>query len=85
MENFLKGREKEISFTSLTAKRAKGFNAVGKCSNPMQADFSVHVDVPVETEEPEGPKVELISEDGRVVSIVVSCSCGKRLELACEY
>ena len=36
-------------------------------------------------EEEEGPKVEVVSVDGRPVQIVVRLESGRRLELNCEY
>lgn len=31
------------------------------------------------------PKVELVSENGQVQRIIVTCNCGKRVELKCHY
>ena len=31
------------------------------------------------------PKVQVISEDGSVKKIIIQCTCGKCLELECEY
>lgn len=33
----------------------------------------------------DAPKVDLIEENGRVASIVVTCRCCERIELACRY
>ena len=33
----------------------------------------------------EAPKVDLIEENGRVASIVVTCRCCERIELTCSY
>ena len=33
----------------------------------------------------EAPQVEVIEENGRVVSIVVTCRCCERIEVACRY
>ncbi len=33
----------------------------------------------------EAPQVEVIEENGRVVSIVVTCRCCERIEIACRY
>ena len=33
----------------------------------------------------EAPKVEMIEENGRVASIVVTCKCCERIELSCQY
>lgn len=36
-------------------------------------------------EHPDWPKVEVISSNGKVEKIIVSCECGKRFELQCDY
>lgn len=33
----------------------------------------------------DAPKVDVIEENGRVASIVVTCRCCERIELACRY
>lgn len=33
----------------------------------------------------DGPKVDVIEENGRVSSIVVTCRCCERIELTCRY
>jgi hypothetical protein len=33
----------------------------------------------------DAPKVDLIEENGRVASIIVTCRCCERIELACKY
>ncbi len=33
----------------------------------------------------DAPQVEVIEENGRVVSIVVTCRCCERIEIACRY
>jgi len=33
----------------------------------------------------DAPKVDVIEENGRVASIVVTCKCCQRIELACRY
>ena len=39
----------------------------------------------VVSSDPNGAKVELISEKGVVQKIIVTCKCGERVELKCEY
>lgn len=34
---------------------------------------------------PDAPKIEVIEENGRISSIVVTCRCCERIELACRY
>ncbi len=36
-------------------------------------------------EAPAEPKVEIISGDGRIERIIVTCTCCRRIELSCEY
>lgn len=31
------------------------------------------------------PQVEVVSDDGRIERIIVTCTCCKRIELSCEY
>lgn len=33
----------------------------------------------------DAPQVDLIEENGRIASIVVTCKCCERIELACRY
>ena len=33
----------------------------------------------------ETPKVDVVEENGRVASIVVTCRCCERIELTCQY
>ena len=33
----------------------------------------------------DAPQVEVIEENGRVASIVVTCRCCERIEIACRY
>ena len=33
----------------------------------------------------DAPKVDVIEENGRIASIVVTCKCCERIELACRY
>jgi hypothetical protein len=33
----------------------------------------------------DAPRVDVIEENGRVASIVVTCRCCERIELACRY
>ena len=49
------------------------------------SDPAVVGDTQVLYEEEEGPKVEVVSVDGRPVQIVVRLESGRRLELNCEY
>ena len=31
------------------------------------------------------PQIELITEDGKIQRIVITCTCCKRIELECQY
>ncbi len=83
MESFLKGRKKEKKIQT---------SAVNGC---RLSDGAVSVQAEVLPEEPHpspavdeaahSPKVEVVSEDGRVHRIVITCVCGQRTELVCEY
>lgn len=33
----------------------------------------------------EGPSVECVKEGGKVVRLIVTCSCGERIEVECLY
>lgn len=57
---------------------SEGFEDAG--SNPAAVG-----ETQVLYEEEEGPKVEVVSVDGRPVQIVVCLESGRRLELNCEY
>jgi hypothetical protein len=33
----------------------------------------------------EAPQVELVTEDGKIRRIIITCVCSRRIELECEY
>jgi len=33
----------------------------------------------------ETPKIELVTQDGKIQRIIITCTCCKRIELDCEY
>ncbi|MEQ1852518.1 MAG: hypothetical protein ABMA01_13120, partial [Chthoniobacteraceae bacterium] len=70
---------------------APGFQA-GDSPSPASGNFQRLFDetAVTTTATPEGsrldaPKVDVIEENGRVASIVVTCRCCERIELACRY
>jgi hypothetical protein len=32
-----------------------------------------------------GPSVECVKHDGKVVRLIITCSCGERIEVDCQY
>ena len=73
MENFLKNRTK-----------------IDKDNLPQKAETTVQkisLDKPILIEEPkqDEPKVEVISQDGVVKKILITCTCGQKIELQCNY
>ena len=73
MESFLKHRTK-IDTDKLQQKEE---TTVQKIS----------LDGPILIEEPkqDEPRVEVISQDGVVKKILITCSCGQKIELQCNY
>ncbi len=82
MESFLKGREK-VGKAKLPREKAGGLAGLGGAAEqarPPAAPAAGH-----RPGNPHEPKVELVAEDGVVSKIVVTCTCGQRIELMCEY
>ena len=90
MENFLKGRKQEEVLqtgqadpevlTSFTLPDAHALSAI-----PHGQSDIVVVDAPEDPDSGESPAVEAVVQHGRVTRLVVTCTCGKRLELECVY
>ena len=96
MENYLTGRGKDAPHPALVDKDSSSFRSYldqgsdselvpnegleGSGSDPVAVG-----ETQVLYEEEEGPKVEVVSVDGRPVQIVVRLESGRRLELNCEY
>lgn len=38
-----------------------------------------------EGQEGQSPRVELVSKEGKIKRITITCACGKHIELDCEY
>ena len=49
------------------------------------AEDAVRVGPPLPADQPSGPKIQLVREDGVVRAIDVVCSCGERIRILCEY
>jgi len=73
MQDFLSGRKK------VNSQNAPKDTTVPGNSNPSLANVQA-----ITAEEGE-PKVELVSENGQIKNIIVTCTCGKRVELKCHY
>jgi hypothetical protein len=82
-----------MSFQPFFANRAPATSATGSVSQPgssggFQRLFTeiAHAESPAPEERRlDAPKVELIEENGRVATIVVTCRCCERIEIACQY
>ena len=87
MEDFLKDREE------VNVKNVEEEAESSRSNAPVMASFtkltgSKRGNEQVQRITPDdnkSPKVELISEDGVVTRILISCTCGKCLQLECEY
>jgi hypothetical protein len=78
MDNYLKGKAKLKDST----KHLESIRAIAdaKSGFPMQTGNRMEI-----TSEEGQPKVECITEDGRVTKILVTCKCGEQIELSCKY
>lgn len=83
MESFLKGRKKEKKLHSF-AVSGNGLTESAVCLQAEVLPEEPHPS-PTGNEAAHSPKVEVVSEDGRVNRIVITCVCGQRTELVCEY
>ena len=86
MENYLSGRSPDgdppIGNESQPFRSLADSNADGL---PVSASPSANEVTETLHDEPGGPKVEVVSVDGRVNRIVVHLENGKVLNLHCEY
>jgi len=84
MDSFFKGREKQAKVKILSsdgyglAKEILHWKSPSRMESDSAEDKSVDHDM-------SDVKVEVVSENGRVERVIVHCSCGKRMELRCEY
>lgn len=95
MENYLTGRggsansaldDQETSpFRSYLEQESDAEPVASEAFEDSTPDPAPVGDTQVLYEEEEGPKVEVVSVDGRPVQIVVRLESGRRLELNCEY
>jgi len=72
MDDFLTGREK------VSGKKMPENTVVPTATNQKISNIEA-----IETGEGE-PKVELETKNGQIQKIIVTCSCGKRVELKCH-
>ena len=85
MENFLKNREKEYKPIPLNGKSLRP-KMLDKLAEREGAEPPLEVREITENENGEdAPKVQVVMEHNTVASILVSCSCGRHVELVCEY
>jgi len=78
MENYLKGKRKiEDSCTHLeSVKRSLSINT----GLPNQEKNKIEI------AGKEGqPTIECITKDGRIIRILITCTCGEQIELNCKY
>ncbi len=73
MENFLSSRKK-ISGESLP-------NEAQRPSQENQGMTKVEVAGTGDNQ----PKIELVTENGVIRTLIVNCKCGERIELKCHY
>ena len=62
-----------------------GVTAVVTASRVRVMDGPVRVGAPVVTLAHGEPKIQLIREDGVVRAIDVTCGCGERIRVRCDY
>jgi len=87
MEDFLSGREKLGGAPGAASKPRKPAPGslppgLGKLQ-PPEADPASREEAQCEGEG--GSKVQYLTENGRVVRIVVTCACGQVTEIDCAY
>ena len=95
MENYLTGRGDSVNsalgdqgsspFRSYLEQESDAEPVINEAFEDSTPDPAAVGDTQVLYEEEEGPKVEVVSVDGRPVQIVVRLESGRRLELNCEY
>ena len=95
MESYLAGRS-DSNVQALTEQESSPFRSYldkqPDAEPALEEQFEDTLPDPVEVgesevlyEEEQGPKVEVVSVDGRPVRIIVFLESGRRLELNCEY
>lgn len=82
MESFLSGREK---FGDLPKSDEESRSSLPEGAlEDLQLPDSENTEM-VEEEGKHGSRVSYVMEEGRVVKIVVTCSCGQVTEIDCKY
>ncbi len=78
MENYLKGKKKvdDVAQQLQSVKRMSVSNTGLPHQDVNRKEIS---------SEDGGPKVECITQDGRITKILVTCTCGEQIELNCQY
>ncbi len=85
MESFLKNREKEYKPSLLNGKKHHP-KLVGKLAEQDKKGNQLEVREITENKEgSDAPRVQIVMERNSVGSILVSCPCGRHVELVCEY
>ena len=86
MENFLKGREKIGKVRIRGEKTASALSSLKEEPDASQENQNAsNVTKAIPQHDPSSPLVELISQDGRITRIKITCTCGQVTELECEY
>jgi len=62
-----------------------GGRAVISAQRVRMADDAVHVAAPHPDGTLDEPKIQLVREDGVVRAIDVTCRCGEKIRIVCEY
>ncbi len=83
MKSFLSGKS-SIAATPLASEVQK--NVIGgarKSASAADAGPGAHNHGPGGTAS--GPQIDLVKEGGKVVRLVITCTCGERIEVECLY
>lgn len=85
MDHFLTGRENLEGKEGSTPVAGASAGGISTLQPIGQTGSSEDVTVAEDQGNGEMPKVEVVSEKGMVRRIRVTCTCGKCMELDCEY
>lgn len=84
MKPFLTGKKQlditPLRFPSTPSPLATAAAAAARVQAPSSGDASTP-----EAPCAPSPRVEAVREGGKVVRLIVSCSCGERIEVDCQY
>lgn len=78
MNSFLNERESIQSRKGTLKEDKSSLKSMKPCADEAIKDVSPQGEGPM-------PKVEVISVEGKVTRILVNCTCGKCIELHCDY